>query len=120
MQLEKAKILRRGRIRRAAEKDCECPDVPESLRVFSTKLRTVMSSIMRRRSGLMGFSLIWSSCLEVGVLEPPQSSRRSARPSLALVQIVTAADVIARPRRQVPPAERVRSLILKRHWGPNL
>ena len=25
---------------------------------FSTKLRTVMSSIMRRRSGLMGFSLI--------------------------------------------------------------
>jgi hypothetical protein len=29
-----------------------------------------MSSIMRRRSGLMGFSLIGSSCLEVGVLEP--------------------------------------------------
>jgi hypothetical protein len=29
-----------------------------SLRVFSTKLRTVMSSIIRRRSGLMGFSLI--------------------------------------------------------------
>jgi hypothetical protein len=28
------------------------------LRVFSTKLRTVMSSIIRRRSGLMGFSLI--------------------------------------------------------------
>jgi hypothetical protein len=28
------------------------------LRVFSTKLRTLMSSIMRRRSGLMGFSLI--------------------------------------------------------------
>jgi hypothetical protein len=28
------------------------------LRVFSTKLCTVMSSIMRRRSGLMGFSLI--------------------------------------------------------------
>jgi len=30
--------------------------------------RTVMSSIMRRRSGLMGFSLIGDSCLEVGVL----------------------------------------------------
>jgi len=29
MQLEKAKILRRGRIRRAAEKGCECPDVPD-------------------------------------------------------------------------------------------
>src|ERR1700682_4108899 len=70
MQLEKAKILRRGRIRRAAEKDCECPDVPESLRVFSTKLRTVMSSIMRRRNGLMGFSLIGGSCLEVRVVDP--------------------------------------------------
>src|SRR6202023_1991149 len=29
MQLEKAKILRRGRIRRAAEKSCKCPDVPD-------------------------------------------------------------------------------------------
>src|SRR5712664_4459861 len=29
MQLEKAKILRRGRIRRAAEKGCECPDVSD-------------------------------------------------------------------------------------------
>jgi len=29
MQLEKAKILRRGRIRRAAEKGCERPDVPD-------------------------------------------------------------------------------------------
>src|SRR5712672_3795680 len=66
MQLEKAKILRRGRIRRAAEKGCECPDVPDIVVVrLSTKLRTVMSSIMRRRSGLMGFSLIGSSCLEV-------------------------------------------------------
>ena len=31
-------------------------------------LRTDMSSIMRRRNGLMGFSLIGGSCLEVGVL----------------------------------------------------
>src|ERR1700688_4533254 len=29
-----------------------------------------MSSSMRRRSGLMGFSLIGGSCLEVGVLDP--------------------------------------------------
>jgi hypothetical protein len=29
-----------------------------------------MSSSMRWRSGLMGFSLIGGSCLEVGVLEP--------------------------------------------------
>jgi hypothetical protein len=30
--------------------------------------RTFMSSSMRWRSGLMGFSLIRGSCLEVGVL----------------------------------------------------
>src|ERR1700682_2903075 len=29
MQLEKAKILRRGRIGRATEKGCKCPDVPD-------------------------------------------------------------------------------------------
>src|ERR1700738_3153457 len=29
MPLEKAKILGRGRIRRAAEKGCKCPDVPD-------------------------------------------------------------------------------------------
>src|ERR1700732_1725559 len=29
-----------------------------------------MSSIMRRRNGLMGFSLIGGSCLEGGVLDP--------------------------------------------------
>ena len=38
--------------------------------VAGTKLRTVMSSSMRARSGLMGFSLIGVSCLEVGVLDP--------------------------------------------------
>jgi hypothetical protein len=30
----------------------------------------LMSSSMRWRSGLMGFSLIGGSCLEVGVLDP--------------------------------------------------
>jgi hypothetical protein len=40
----------------------------------------------------------------------PRSSRRSVRPSPALVQRVTAADVIARPRRQPFPRKRVRSL----------
>ncbi|CAN1724183.1 protein of unknown function [Hyphomicrobium sp. 1Nfss2.1] len=38
--------------------------------VAGTKLPTVMSSSMRARSGLMGFSLIGVSCLEVGVLDP--------------------------------------------------
>ena len=35
-----------------------------------TKLRTLMSSIMHRRSALMGFSLIGCSCLEVEVVDP--------------------------------------------------
>ena len=42
----------------------------------------------------------------------PRSSRRSVRPSPVLVQRVTAADVIARPRRQPLPRKRVRSLAL--------
>lgn len=40
--------------------------------------RTLMSSSTRWRSGLIGFLLVRSSCLEVGVLDP-RSSRRSAR-----------------------------------------
>jgi hypothetical protein len=44
----------------------------------------------------------WGSCLEGGVLDP--SILKTERPSPALVQMVTAADVIARPRRQAPPA----------------
>src|SRR6202166_3511501 len=38
--------------------------------VSGTNRRMFMSSSMRWRSGLMGFSLIGGSCLEVGVLEP--------------------------------------------------
>src|ERR1035438_9061813 len=53
--------------------------------VSGTNLRMFMSSSMRWRSGLMGFSLIGGSCLEVGVLEhsilkterPPVTRARS-------------------------------------------
>src|SRR5258707_10889052 len=38
--------------------------------VSGVNLRTLMSSSIRWRSGLMGFSLIGGSCLEVGVLDP--------------------------------------------------
>src|SRR5216683_5976660 len=48
-----------------------------------------MSSIMRRRSGLMGFSLIGSSCLEVGVLEPLDSQDGTPGLSPAPAYLVT-------------------------------
>jgi hypothetical protein len=54
MQLEKAKIFRRGRIRRAAKKGCERPDVPYII----VALRIVMSSIMRWRNGLIASSVM--------------------------------------------------------------
>jgi hypothetical protein len=45
--------------------------------VSGTNLRMLMSSSMRWRSGLMGFSLIGGSCLEVGALDPsiPKTER---------------------------------------------
>ncbi len=82
-----------------------------SLCVFSKKLRTVMSSIMRRRSGLMGFSLIGSSCLEVGVLEPldPQDGA-SARHLRSFKELLRQTQY-ARPRREPLPRERVRCVL---------
>jgi hypothetical protein len=43
-----------------------------------------MSSSMRWRSGLMGFSLIGGSCLEVGVLDP--SILKTERPPVTRVR----------------------------------
>ena len=57
VQLVAAKILGRSRIGRSAEEGEEVLDVTDIV-VFSTNLRTVMSSIMRRRSGLMAISVI--------------------------------------------------------------
>ena len=57
---KRAQIFRRRGVGRAAEEGCESLDVPDIVVAASsrTKLRTLMSSIMRWRSGLMGFSLI--------------------------------------------------------------
>jgi hypothetical protein len=62
-QLEAPKIVRCRRVGRTAKENCERPDVADivGLRLIDD-WRTVMSSIMRRRSGLtgglMGVSLI--------------------------------------------------------------
>src|SRR5712664_2173273 len=57
--------------------------------VSGTNLRMLMSSSMRWRSGLMGFSLIGGSCLEVGVLDP--SILKTERPlrHLRSINVVT-------------------------------
>ena len=52
------------------------------MRVFSTKWRTVMSSIMRWRSGLMAVSVIEGSCREV---EGPNPSILKTGPSPVIV-----------------------------------
>ena len=74
MQLEKAKILRRGRIRRAAEKGCKCPDNVPDIVVARLLDRSCAPSCLRSCAGASAAdglsSLIGSSCLEVGVFEP--------------------------------------------------
>src|ERR1700732_3378822 len=52
--------------------------------ISGTNLRMFMSSSMRWRSGLMGFSLIGGSCLEVGVLDP--SILKTERPPVTRVR----------------------------------
>jgi hypothetical protein len=72
MQLERAQLFRRRGVGGTAEQSREPLDGTDvlALRVSGTNLRMLMSSSMRWRSGLMGFSLIGGSCLEVGVLDP--------------------------------------------------
>jgi hypothetical protein len=61
---------------------------------------------MRWRIGLMGFSLIGGSCLEVGVLDP--SILKTERPPVTRVRSNDyCADAM---RRRTLPRERVRSL----------
>ena len=76
-------------------------------------LRTVMSSSMRWRNGLMGFSLIGVSCLEVGVLDP--SILKTERPARHLIS----AGLIPRrsPARSALPRERFRSVARFRPFG---
>jgi hypothetical protein len=85
--------------------------------VSGTNLRMLTSSSMRWRSGLMGFSLIGGSCLEVGVLDP--SILKTERPP-----VTRARSNGCRGRRNAPdraasplPRERVRSLTRKRPCG---
>ncbi len=71
MQLERAQLFRRRGIGGTAEEDREPLDGTDILALrIGYELRMFMSSSMRWRSGLMGFSLIGGSCLEVGVLNP--------------------------------------------------
>jgi hypothetical protein len=64
--------------------------------VSALKLRIVMSSIMRRRSGLMGVSLIGVFPFEVGVGHPLILETRTPAPSPQSVQPVTTASRRAR------------------------
>jgi hypothetical protein len=74
--LERTQILPLGRIGRAAEEDCEVLNVTSVVAlVFSPKPRTVMSSIMRRRSGLMDVVVC------IGVLLVSRWSCSTPRPS---------------------------------------
>jgi hypothetical protein len=82
-KLEATDVVAGCSVGRAAEKFGKGLNMPDIVvPVFSLKVRTVMSAIMRRRRSLIGLSLIEGSCPEVGVLDP-QSSGRDARPVIA-------------------------------------
>jgi hypothetical protein len=110
MQLEAAQLLRRGGIRRSTEKDGQVLDAANIVALVSAlKLQTVMSSIMRRRSGLMVSSFIGvlpsrgevghPSILETGRLPRHPNPFSRSRPPPA--EPATS--------RATPPAKRVRS-----------
>src|SRR3984885_7748934 len=73
--------------------------------VSGTNLRMFMSSSMRWRSGLMGFSLIGGSCLEVGVLEPLDPQDGAPARHLRPVQMVTTVDPMHPTARPAPSRE---------------
>ena len=75
---------------------------------------------MRWRSGLMGFSLIGGSCLEVGVLDP--SILKTERPPVTCARsngYCGRCNAPDRPARALP-RERVRSLANNRHPHPEM
>src|SRR5712692_3256906 len=84
--------------------------------VSGTNLRMLMSSSMRWRSGLMGLSLIGSSCLEVGVLDP--SILKTERPPVTRARSNSYCGRRNTPDRAATtlPRERVRSLARSGHW----
>ncbi len=71
MQLERAQLFRGRAVGERPRKVASLLTARMYSRCVSgTNLRMLMSSSTRWRSGLMGFSLIGGSCLEVGVLDP--------------------------------------------------
>src|SRR6202171_1892747 len=82
--------------------------------VSGVNWRTLMSSSIRWRSGLMGFSLIGGSCLEVGVLDP--SILKTERRSVSLVRLpgYHQAHMLNRAVDALP-RERVRSITHSGH-----
>ena len=100
MHLEAAHVLGRCRVGRAAEKLGKASRHGGYSRAGSSSpnLRTAMSSSMRRRRSLMGFSLIGGSCLEVGGSEPLDPQDGAPTPSSSSRSAVTAPVATAQPR----------------------
>src|SRR5580700_1186394 len=76
-----------------------------------------MSSIMRRRNGLMGFSLIGGSCLEVGVLDPSILKTEHPPRHPSSIKMVTGLNAHGQRPCRLFPRERVRSVA---HSGAEL
>src|SRR5260370_12973896 len=112
MQLEKAKILRRGRIGRAAEKGCKRADVPD---IVVARLldeiahRHVFDHAPAQRAD--GFiTHRGAPVLRWRLLEPLDSQDRTLGLSLSPAHLVTPSVPLAPLRAQRAPAKRVRSL----------
>ena len=112
MHLEAAHILCRCRVGRASQELGKHRDVADIVVAgLLAELRTAMSSSMRRRRSLVGLSLIGGSCLEVGGLGTPRSSRRSTLPViLSPSPSYRAGRHRLHPARSALPRERVRSM----------
>src|ERR1700675_1261150 len=116
MQLEKAKILRRGRIRRAAEKGCKCPDVPDIVvarLLDEVAHRHVFDHAPAQRAD--GFiTHRGAPVLRWRLLEPLDSQDRTPGLSSSPAYFVTPSVPLAPLRAQRVPAKRVRSLVESR------
>src|SRR6202011_1391027 len=119
MQLEKPKILRRGRIRRAAEKGCKCPDVPDILVVRlldEVAHRHVFDHAPAQRAD--GFiTHRGAPVLRWRLLDPLDSQDRTLGLSLSPAHLVTPSVPLAPLRAQRAPAKRVRSMTQSGHFG---
>src|SRR5712664_2018276 len=114
MQLEKAKILRRGRIRRAAEKGCECPDVSDIIvarLLDEVAHRHVFDhALAQRADGLITHR--GAPVLRWRLMDP--SILKTGRPACHRLPLTSSLHRRLRLRAQRTPAKRVRSLTPKR------